>query len=69
MDDPFFRLSTEVEAEPSDRLPVRERQNEDDIVALFGHCLTHVVRLDRLFAVPLKTIEIPVPERPNLDRE
>jgi hypothetical protein len=69
MDDPFLRLTTEVEAEPSDRLPVRERQKEDDFVAVFGHCLSHVIRLDRLFAVPLKTIEIPVAERPNFERE
>ena len=69
MDDPFLRLTTEVEAEPSNRLPVRERKEEDDIVASFGHCLSQVVRLDRLFAVPLKTIEIPGAERPNLDRE
>ena len=69
MDDSFLRLTTEVEAESSNRLPVRERQKEENIVAVFGHCVSHVVRLDRLFAVPLKTIEIPVAERPNFDRE
>lgn len=69
MDDPFVRLTTEVEAESSNWVPVRERQKEENIVALFGHCVPHVVRLDRLFAVPLKTIEIPVAEGPNLDRK
>ena len=53
----------------ADGLPVRQRQKEDDIGAVFGHCLSHVVGLDCLFAVPLKTIEIAVAERPNLDRE
>ena len=69
MDDAFRRLSAEVEAEPSNGLPVRKRQKEEDIVASLGHCLSHVVGLDRLLAVPLKAVEIPVAERSNLDQE
>src|SRR4051794_11011773 len=43
MDDAFLRLPAEVDAESSDRLPVRQRQKKDDIVASFGRRLSHVV--------------------------
>jgi hypothetical protein len=69
MQDAFLRLATEVEAEPSNRLPVRQPRAGRGLVASFGYRGSHVVGLDRLLAVPRETIEIAVAERPNLDGE
>jgi hypothetical protein len=47
MQDAFLRLATEVEAEPSNRLPVRQPRAGRGLVASFGHRGSHVLCLDR----------------------
>jgi hypothetical protein len=69
MHDAFLRLATEVEAEPSNRLPVRQPRAGRGPRRLVRHRRSHVLGLDRLLAVPLETIEIALAERPNLDGE
>jgi hypothetical protein len=69
MHDAFRCLPPEVDAEPCNGPSVCHRQEEHDIGASFGEHPSDVVRLDRLLAIPFEFVEIPLAERPNLDRE